>query len=87
MASVTSFQPQPSQPAPSAAAIGQALVARRMASNPVNAQPGFPGMNPGQNTMRGPLPMVGRRLLQADPSQMQTPTSMGMGTPGFGGGM
>jgi hypothetical protein len=69
--------------APQASAIGQALLARKMATNPANAQPGTPPLV--GNTARGILPQVGRRLLQANPSQM----AEGMPSPAgqqFGGG-
>jgi len=74
---------QPATVAPSASAIGQALLQRKMASDPANAQLGTPQLV--GNTGRGMLPQIGRRLLGANPSQMQE----GLPTPAgqqFGGG-
>jgi hypothetical protein len=79
------MQPMPQTPAPSAAAVGQALLQRRMATDPANAQPGMPQLT--GNTMAGMLPQVGRRLLQAPPGAMaaQAPTPQGQqyGSGGF----
>lgn len=79
MASGFGFQRQPASVAPNAQAVGQALLQRREATNPANAQPGMPQLT--GNTMQGQLPMIGRRLLQANPSAMPTP-----GGNQFGGG-
>jgi hypothetical protein len=79
VASGFGFTQQPSQVAPSASAVGQALLQRRMATNPANAQPGMPNLT--GNTMQGQLPQIGRRLLQANPGQMPTPAGQQ-----FGGG-
>lgn len=65
--------------APPAGAIGAALLQRREATNPANAQPGMPPMV--GNTMQGQLPQIGRRLLQANPQNMPTPSGQQ-----FGGG-
>jgi hypothetical protein len=73
------MQPQPQQPAPNASAVGQALLQRRMAMQPANAQPGLPPMV--GNTMQGQLPQIGKRLLQASPSAMPVPASQQFGGP------
>ena len=78
MAGAFGFQAMPNSPAPNASAVGQALLQRRLATNPVNAIPGTPNLV--GNTMRGQLPQIGRRLLQGNPSQM--PMSQGQD---FGG--
>jgi len=75
MGSLTSFQPQPQTPAPSAATVGQMLLQRRMAERPENADPNAPAQLPG-NTMRGVVPAVGQRLLRAAPSSMATAMPM-----------
>lgn len=77
MASGFGFQKMPASVAPNAQAIGQALLQRREATNPANAQPGMPPMV--GNTMAGVLPQVGRRLLQANPSAMPTPSGQQFG--------
>ena len=59
MASGFGYTQQPAQVAPSASAVGQALLQRRMATNPANAQPGMPNLT--GNTMQGQLPQIGRR--------------------------
>jgi hypothetical protein len=79
VASGFGYTQQPAQIAPPAQAVGRALLQRRMATNPANAQPGTPSLV--GNTMQGQLPQIGRRLLQANPGQMPTPQSQQ-----FGGG-
>lgn len=65
------FQAEPQQLAGASQAVGNALLQRRLARQPQNAAPGFPVQQ--GNTMRGLLPQVGKRLLQASPSDMPTP--------------
>lgn len=77
MASGFSFQPQPVQVAPPAQAVGRALLQRKLATNPANAQPGMPPML--GNTMAGVLPQVGRKLLQAPPQNMPVPQGQQFG--------
>jgi hypothetical protein len=73
------YSVNPQQIAPPARAVGQALLQRRQAMNPANAQPGMPNLV--GNTAQGQLPQIGRRLLQANPSSMPTPSGQQ-----FGGG-
>jgi hypothetical protein len=80
VASGFGYTQQPAQVAPPAQAVGQALLQRRAATNPANAQPGTPPLV--GNTMRGILPQVGRRLLQANPSDMPTPQGQQFGSGG-----
>lgn len=78
MAGAFGFTQQPVNVAPPASAIGAALLQRRMAMNPANAQPGTPQLT--GNTMMGQLPQVGRRLLQGPPNAMPTPQSQQFGS-------
>jgi len=77
MASGFGYTQQPQTVPPAASAVGQALLQRRMATNPANAVPGTPGLV--GNTMQGQLPQIGRRLLQANPGQMPVPQSQQFG--------
>jgi len=77
MAGGFGFTSMPARVAPPASAVGQALLQRRMATNPANAQPGFPQMV--GHTMQGQLPQVGRRLLQASPQTMPVPAGQQYG--------
>lgn len=78
MASGFGYSIHPQSPAPPAASVGAALLQRKMAMNPANAQPGTPQLT--GNTMMGQLPQVGRRLLQANPGQMPTPAGQQYGS-------
>jgi hypothetical protein len=82
MASGFGYSMNPQQVAPPAQSVGQALLQRRVATNPASAQPGMPNLV--GNTARGVLPQIGRRLLQANPSQLgqSIPTPAGQS---FGG--
>lgn len=79
MAGAFGYQKMPAQVAPQASAVGRALLQRKEAMQPQNAQPGMPQML--GNTAQGPLPMIGKKLLQASPQNMPTP-----GGQQFGGG-
>lgn len=70
----------PAQVAPPASAVGQALLQRKAATNPANAQPGMPNLV--GNTMQGQLPQIGKKLLLANPSQMPTPQGQQFGSGG-----
>ena len=79
MANAYSFQPQPQTPSVDKFTVGQMLAQRRFATDPQNATPGGTPLTPGQSTMRGALPAVGRRLLQTSPTGGPSQTSAGFG--------
>ena len=77
MAGAFGYTQQPATVAPQASAVGRALLQRKEAMQPQNAQPGLP--QPMSNTMQGQLPQIGKRLLQANPQNMPSPSGQQYG--------
>lgn len=81
MASGFGYVPMPATIAPQASAVGRALLQRKEAMQPQNAQPGLP--QPMSNTMQGALPQIGKKLLMANPQNMPSPSGQQFGGGGF----
>jgi hypothetical protein len=71
------YTSMPARVAPQASAVGRALLQRKEAMQPQNAQPGMPQLV--GNTAQGQLPQIGKRLLQASPQNMPTPSGQQYG--------
>jgi len=77
MAGAFGYQKMPAQVAPQASAVGRALLQRKEAMQPQNAQPGMPPLT--GNTMQGQLPQIGKKLLMANPQNMPSPSGQQYG--------